>query len=243
MTIESQESAENVIIETPVEQHSSDGMPVLPEVVEEGPVVKEIIIGAELSDSDREEVYRRLGRPDAPDGYDLSEIVPETYSQSVIDQFKQKAHEAGMTPDGVKKMAQWYKELEIQQQEAIVKSRKEQDDRHLLELKRDFGIKFDEEVQNARKAIDAYTDKAFRQYMDDTGLGNHPALVKAFAKIGRELSEDRLVQSETATRLAKNEELVRSEISRLRSDQAFMERYRRGDPAAVQRLNRLYLED
>lgn len=243
MTVETNEPAIESIVETPVEQYSSEGMPVLPEVVEEGPVVNEIIIGAELSDSDREEVYRRLGRPDTPEGYDISEIVPETYSQDVIEQFKQKAHEAGMTPDGVKKMAQWYKELEIQQQEAIVKSRREQDERHLLELKRDFGVKFDEEVQNARKALDAYTDKAFRQYMDNTGLGNHPALVKAFAKIGRELSEDKLVQSETATRLAKNEELVRSEISRLRSDQAFMERYRRGDPAAVQRLNRLYLED
>lgn len=76
--------------------------------------------------------------------------------------------------------------------------------------------------------------------MDDTGLGNHPALVKAFAKIGRELSEDRLVQSDTAVRLAKSDELRKSEIARLRADRDFMSRYRRGEAGAVQRLNSLY---
>lgn len=235
---------ENLLQETAIDAFSSDGTTVdtpVPENVNTG--VKEIILGAELTDADREEVYKRLGRPETPEGYDLSEIVPETYSQDVIEQFKQKAHEAGMTPEGVKKMAQWYKELEIKQQEAIVKSRQMQADRDILELKKEFGVNFDQEISNARKALDAYTDKAFRQYMDETGLGNNPALVKAFAKIGRELSEDRLVQSETAMRLARNEDLVRSEINRLRSDKAFMERYRRGDAAAVQRLNRLYLEN
>ena len=76
--------------------------------------------------------------------------------------------------------------------------------------------------------------------MDDTGLGNHPALVKAFAKIGRELSEDRLVQSDTAVRLAKSDDLRKSEIARLRAHRDFMSRYRRREAAAVQRLNSLY---
>jgi len=137
-------------------------------------------------------------------------------------------------------MAEWYKDLEIKQRESIEKSKAIQTDQYILELKKDFGANFDSEVKNARKALDAYTDSAFRKYMDDTGLGNHPALVKAFAKIGRELSEDRLVQSDTAVRLAKSDELRKSEIARLRSDRDFMSRYRRGEAAAVQRLNSLY---
>ena len=112
-----------------------------------------------------------------------------------------------------------------------------------MTLKTELGANFDAEVRNARKALDAYTDKAFKQYMDESGLGNHPALVKAFAKIGRELSEDRLVQSDTATRLAKNDELRKSEILRLRGNKEFMEKYRRGEPTAVQRLNSLYSDD
>lgn len=205
--------------------------------------VKELIIGADITDEDRNLLYQRLGRPDTHENYNLDDIVPETYNKGLIEDFKKKAYENGMSNDGVRKMAEWYKEVEIKQVEAIEKAKLVQADQHMLELKRDFGVRFDEEIGNARKALDAYTDKAFRQYMDESGMGNHPALVKAFAKIGRELSEDRLVQSETATRLAKNDDIKKSEILRLRSDKAFMDKYRRGDAAAVQRLNRLYMEE
>lgn len=204
---------------------------------------EQLIIGEELTDDDINRIYKRLGRPEAPDKYDLVGIVPETYNQDIVEEFKKKAHETGMSQENVRKMAEWYKEVEIKQLEAANKARAIQDDQNILQLKTEFGVNFDAEIKNARKALDAYTDKAFRQYMDDTGLGNNPALVKAFAKIGRELSEDRLVQSDTAARLAKNDELKRSEILRLRSNKEFMDKYRRGDPTAVQRLNRLYLED
>lgn len=205
--------------------------------------VEQLIIGEEITEDDRIRIYNRLGRPEAPDNYDLSGIVPDTYNQDIVDEFRKKAHETGMSQEGVRKMAEWYKEVELKQQDAIRKARAMQDDQNMLHLKAEWGVHFDENVKNARKALDAYTDKAFKQYMDETGLGNHPALVKAFAKIGRELSEDRLVQSDTATRMAQNEELKRSEILRLRSNSEFMARYRQGDPVAVQRLNRLYLED
>lgn len=206
------------------------------------PGVREIIIGAELTDEDREIVLQRLGRPENPEGYDLDGIVPESYNRDLVEAFKQKAYENGMSKESARKMAEWYKEVEMKHYEAMQKAKQLQADQQVLELKKEFGVRFDEEVKNARKALDAYTDKSFRQYMDESGLGNHPALVKAFAKIGRELAEDKLVQSETAQRLAKSEELRRSEILRLRSDPNFMARYRRGEPAAVKRMEQLYTE-
>lgn len=211
----------------------------VPEQVE-APQVQQLILGEELTDDDRNKVYERLGRPADPDGYDLTGIVPEQYNHDLVDQFKKKAHEVGMSNEATKKVAEWYKNVETAQKEAIEKSKNMQADAWMLELKRDFGNKFDVEVKNANKALAAYTDKAFAEYMNQSGLGNHPALVKAFAKIGRELSEDKLVQSETASRLAQSEELRRSEILRLRSDKAFMDKYRRGDSAAIARMNALY---
>jgi hypothetical protein len=231
--------------ETAVEFRSSDPNPLDPQaggLVEQTPV-DEIIISGDLTDDDRNRIYKKLGRPDSYEGYDFSDLVPENYNQSLVDQFRQKAFENGMSTEGARKMAEWYKQIETEQQNNLNKARQQQSDMWIMELKKDFGVGFDDNIKHARKALDAYTDPTFRKYMDETGLGNHPSLVKAFAKIGRELSEDRLVQSETATRLAKNEDLKRSEILRLRSDAAFMERYRKGDQVAVARLNRLYLED
>lgn len=243
MTGEAQEASAPEVTQTNLSGTYSSEAPTQEgaQVVENGGV-KEIIIGAEITDSERNMIYERLGRPKDHEGYDLSGIVPETYNQGVVEEFKKKAHETGMSAEGVRSMAEWYKGLEIKQREAMEKSKQIQAEHYVLELKKDFGANFDSEVRNARKALDAYTDEAFKKYMDDTGLGNHPSLVKAFAKIGRELSEDKLVQSDTATRLAKSDEIRRSEISRLRSDKDFMARYRRGEAAAVQRLNSLYQE-
>lgn len=207
------------------------------------PAVEEIIIGQELTDDDLNRIYSRLGRPKSYEEYDLSEVVPKEYDQGTVEEFKKKAFENGMSQESVKKMAEWYKEVETANLQKMAQAKQQLADQQVLQLKQEFGVNFDREVKNARKALDAYTDNDFKKYMDESGLGNHPALVKAFAKIGRELSEDRLVQSETAQRLAKNDELRKSEIARLRTDKAFMERYRRGDPMAVQRLNRLYTED
>ena len=226
---------------TQITPMSSEQASITQELVQ--PVTEQIIIGEELTADDVNRIYTKLGRPESPDKYDLSGIVPDTYNQDVLEQFKQKAHETGMSQEGVRKMAEWDKEVEVKQHEAINKARAIQDDQHIMTLKTELGANFDAEVKNARKALDAYTDKAFKQYMDESGLGNHPALVKAFAKIGRELSEDRLVQSDTATRLAKNDELRKSEILRLRGNKEFMEKYRRGEPTAVQRLNSLYSDD
>lgn len=228
------------VVETKVESISSEPAEEVPS--ENQDEVQQIIIGSDITESDKNIIYERLGRPKSHEEYDLNGIVPENYNQSIVEEFKQKAYETGMSTDGVRKMAEWYKNVELKQREAFEKSKQAQADLHLLELKKDFGVNFDKEISYARKALDAYTDPAFRKYMDDTGLGNHPALVKAFSKIGRELSEDRLVQSETAARLTKNDELRRAEINRLRSDKEFMSRYRRGDAQAVKRLNDLYLE-
>ena len=235
------EENNNQLEPTQVQPLSSDEASVTQELAQ--PTTEQIIIGEELTPDDVNRIYAKLGRPESPDKYDLEGIVPDTYNQDILEQFKKKAHETGMSQEGVRKMAEWYKEIEMKQHEAIQKARAIRDDQYIMTLKTEFGVNFDQEIKNARKALDAYTDKAFKQYMDESGLGNHPALVKAFAKIGRELSEDRLVQSDTATRLAKNDELRKSEILRLRGNKEFMEKYRRGDPTAVQRLNSLYSDD
>ncbi len=229
---------ESMSSDTPGTQPSAAGP-----VENTAPQYEEIILGQELTDDDLSRVYKRLGRPDKAEDYDLKEIVPDTFNQGVVEEFKNKAFELGVSQDNAKKLAQWYKETQEKQINDYQRARQEASDRSILQLKAEWGSRFDEEVKYALKARDAYADADFKQYMNETGLGDHPALVKAFAKIGRELSEDRLVQSDTAVRMAKNSELKRAEIQRLRENKDFMAQYRRGEPSAVQRLNRLYLED
>jgi hypothetical protein len=44
----------------------------------------------------------------------------------------------------------------------------------------------------AAKAIDAFAGEEFRQMVNESGLGNHPALVRAFYRVGKAIGEDSL---------------------------------------------------
>jgi len=55
------------------------------------------------------------------------------------------------------------------------------------------GDKLAENLGVARKALDAFGTPELRDVLNATGFGNHPAVIKAFYKIGQAISEDRFV--------------------------------------------------
>lgn len=58
----------------------------------------------------------------------------------------------------------------------------------------DFGGKrFNETVELAKRAFHAYADKNLIAEMDRTGLGNHPAHLIAWARVGRAMQDDRII--------------------------------------------------
>jgi hypothetical protein len=55
------------------------------------------------------------------------------------------------------------------------------------------GAKHEENLALANKAIDAFGTPELRTFLDESGLGNHPELLRAFHKAGSAISEDQLV--------------------------------------------------
>jgi hypothetical protein len=55
------------------------------------------------------------------------------------------------------------------------------------------GDKLPEALGFARKALDAFGTPELRSLLDQTGLGNHPELVRAFVKAGKAMSDDGFV--------------------------------------------------
>lgn len=55
------------------------------------------------------------------------------------------------------------------------------------------GDKFNENVELAKRVVKRYGSEKLINSLNDTGLGNHPELIRAFAKIGKEMGEDKLV--------------------------------------------------
>lgn len=58
------------------------------------------------------------------------------------------------------------------------------------------GEKLAENVAVAKKAIDAFGTPTLKQLLNETGFGNHPEVVSAFYRIGKAISEDKLVMGQ-----------------------------------------------
>ncbi len=60
-------------------------------------------------------------------------------------------------------------------------------------VKADEELGSNESIGAAQKALDTYGSDNLKLYLTETGLGNHPEIIRAFAKIGKAMSEDGLV--------------------------------------------------
>ena len=54
------------------------------------------------------------------------------------------------------------------------------------------GAKFDESVRHSIAFLDTFAAPEVRELLDATGLGNHPEIIRTFAKAGQLVSEDKL---------------------------------------------------
>ena len=52
------------------------------------------------------------------------------------------------------------------------------------------GEKFDESVATAKLAIDAYFTPTFAKFLNESGLGNHPEMIRGLRKAGLPLKQD-----------------------------------------------------
>lgn len=54
------------------------------------------------------------------------------------------------------------------------------------------GDNFNESVELAKRAVERYGNEAFKKALNETGLGNHPEVVRVFRNIGKAMQEDKL---------------------------------------------------
>ncbi|WP_395119639.1 hypothetical protein ACFCQI_01615 [Rhodanobacter sp. FW102-FHT14D06] len=129
----------------------------------------------------------------APDGFELE---PETTTA-----FEGVARELNLTNDQANKLiplgAQLAQKIQAKQTEA----HQQQVAQWAEDTKADKeigGDKFDASLAVALKARDRFATAELKTLMDQTGLGNHPEIVRLFHRIGTAISDDTFVQAPSA---------------------------------------------
>ena len=187
----------------------------------------------------RDNFYNKIGRPETPEGYDFGDD-PE----GNLNFFKDAVHQIGLTQDQAANMLQLYASVEEDNSRA-----KEQSDADFavnsqIELKREWGGIYDCKIDMAQRAFAQFASPEFSKLMDETGLGNHPELLKAFSKIGEMLGDDQLIVGSGMGGQGISTAQAKEEIESLYRDKEFSKSYLdKTDPnhkAASERMDKLF---
>jgi len=83
-----------------------------------------------------------------------------------------------------------------QQTEALAQARTEWTEQSRAD-KEFGGDKIDANLAVAKKALDTFGSPELKQLLNESGLGSHPEIIRAFYRAGKAISEDSLVTGET----------------------------------------------
>ncbi|GAA0494768.1 hypothetical protein [Tatumella punctata] len=142
-------------------------------------------------------LWNKLGRPETADGYELP--VPEGDDGAFAKQASEIMHQLGITKSQAQALAEWNNNQMAAQAEAQTQQREKLQGDHLASIRKEWGANFDANAAIVRQAEKAFAPPEFSQMLRDSGLGNHPAVVGMFLKIGQSLSEAKAIKGDPAS--------------------------------------------
>lgn len=108
--------------------------------------------------------------------------------------FQAKANEVGLTPEQAQAILDTHLAAEEGRVKAAMLAFEQRQEDQIKELRNDKevgGTRWDQSREDARRALMQFGGEAiFKAFEKYPGLGNDPAFVRLFVKIGRELAED-----------------------------------------------------
>ena len=161
---------------------------------------KLVIPNNNSTDDQWNEVYSKLGRPESADKYTLdskSETVP--MDEGAIKSFAEQSHKLGLNNKQAQGILEFYKnnmEGTAQQSKIDTETAQVQSEQ---QLRQEWGRDFEGKVKQAGALAKANIDPEVldMQLQNGTRLGDHPEIIKGFAKIASMMSEDKILGTES----------------------------------------------
>lgn len=156
--------------------------------------------GKWATDDDWEQVYTKLGRPDAADGYEL-DLGESEVNEEFVGSFRDAAHKAGLTPRQAQQLVGWYNDqgalgggeggaqIDVQAARATAEA----------DLRQEYGNAYDDRLKLGDNLIGEFGEEGLMDLRleDGTPLINNAAFVKTIINaahyINSSISEDKLV--------------------------------------------------
>jgi hypothetical protein len=149
----------------------------------------------------RLDVFNRLGRPETVEGYVVQppENLPDWVSfeddgvQDAQRSFLEAMHGTGATQDMIDTAFGWYWDHLAESESARDRVLESEFSDAEAGLRREWGRDFEANLEHAVRAVVAFGGRELGDVLEQYGLSNHPAVVRAFARAGRTMGEDDMI--------------------------------------------------
>tara|TARA_R100000306_G_scaffold17408_1_gene21432 strand:+ start:168 stop:1004 length:837 start_codon:yes stop_codon:yes gene_type:complete len=178
--------------------------------------------------------YNKIGRPEQANGYEFGDENGE------LDGFREFAHNTGLTQEQANSILNLYGEIQEEQETDATNQLEELRTNTTMELQKEWGKNYDGKLDYAKRAFAQFATPELIQVMDDSGLGNHPEMLRAFSKVGEIMGEDSLVVGTGLGTSQLSPQQAQAEIQALYSDKEFSASYRDNkNPGHKQAMNKM----
>jgi hypothetical protein len=185
--------------------------------------------------------------PESPDKYEIT--IPQAdklppglkFDEATANEFRGVAHKLGLTQDQVKGLL----EFDTGRMGKIAGQQMADSETTMTALKKDWGADFNSRAELAGRAT-AYLfqkDPAAQDFLNGTGMGNHPQFIKIMEFVGRNLEHDDGFMRAQNNAIAMTE--ARKEIDAIRADpkHPMHEKWVKGDAATRAHMDELYKQE
>lgn len=207
---------------------------------------KVVLPGRDAPQEVIDEFYNKLGRPDTPDGYEVpTENMPNLpYDEDVQREFFKEAHRIGLNKQQAAAITRWQADRVQTMMEESGQANEEAYQNATDTMRKEFGKAFDEKMDMAKSAARQFGGDELMDFLDKTGLGNAPAVIRAFANIGKAVANDEIIGGGGRQGFIMSPSEAKSQIASLKRDPNFMKAYTDTSSAghidAVQEMGKLF---
>lgn len=185
------------------------------------------------------EIYSKLGRPQDPKSYKFEGI--EGVDPKLEGWARENFHKLGLTQQQGENLLKSYRELETTESKNLMEQKQNSIKSQEETLKKEWGSAFDQNIQVARKAaaqfgMDAKTIDGLESAMGYDGV------MKFLQNIGSKIGESAFVGPNSAKGFGNvmTPSQAQFEISELRRDSGFIQKWSSGDREAREKLEQLH---
>ncbi len=148
-------------------------------------------------ENDKQDEKKDGDKPEgAPEKYEFQAAEGVELDTEALKEFEPVARELNLTNEQAQKLVDAYPKILAGVQQRQAEAWQKTTEQWAADVKADKEIGGDKLISNlsaAQRALDQFGTPELKEYLNTTGLGNHPDLVKTFVKIGKAMSEDGMV--------------------------------------------------